>query len=164
MSSNMREVKMRNNIEQKLQDLGILLPPAAAPAANYVPYITVGNILFVSGQISQNSDGLVVGKLGSNFSVDEGYDAARLCGLALIAQVKSACGADWGRFSRVVRLGGFVNSTSDFLDHPKVINGASDLMVEVFGSCGAHSRAAVGSSSLPLGVAVEVEGVFELIG
>ena len=164
MSSNMREVKMRNNIEQKLQDLGILLPPAAAPAANYAPYITVGNILFVSGQISQNSDGLVVGKLGSNFSVDEGYDAARLCGLALIAQVKSACGTDWSRFSRVVRLGGFVNSTSDFLDHPKVINGASDLMVEVFGSCGAHSRAAVGSSSLPLGVAVEVEGVFELIG
>ena len=153
---------MIEDIEKNLTDLGIDLPLAAAPAANYVPYVKVGSILFVSGQISQNADGLVTGKLGSNFSLDDGYNAARLCGLALIAQVRSACDGDWSRFNRVIRLGGFVNCTSDFEEHPKIINGASDLMVEVFGDNGSHSRAAVGSSSLPLGVAVEVDGVFEL--
>ena len=153
---------MIEDIEKNLTDLGIDLPLAAAPAANYVPYVKVGSILFVSGQISQNADGLVTGKLGSNFSLDDGYNAARLCGLALIAQVRSACDGDWSRFNRVIRLGGFVNCTSDFEEHPKIINGASDLMVEVFGVYGSHSRAAVGSSSLPLGVAVEVDGVFEL--
>ena len=155
---------MPNGIEQKLNELGIVLPNAAAPAANYVPYVRSGNMLFVSGQISQSADGLVCGKLGSNFGLDDGYNAARLCGLALIAQVKSACEGDWGRFNRVVRLGGFVNCTDAFTEHPKIINGASDLMVEVFGEKGAHARAAVGSSSLPLGVAVEVDGIFELSG
>ena len=153
---------MPNGIEQKLKDLGITLPNAAAPAANYVSYVRTGNMLFVSGQISQNVDGLVLGKLGANFSLNQGYDAARLCGLALIAQLKSSCGGNWDLFKKVVRLGGFVNCTDDFKDHPKVINGASDLMVEVFGDKGMHARAAVGSSSLPLGVAVEVDGIFEL--
>ena len=119
-------------------------------------------MLFVSGQVSQDSDGLVIGKLGADFSLDDGYKAARLCGLALIAQVKSACGNDFSKLKRVVRLGGFVNCTGDFIEHPKIINGASDLMVEVFGERGTHSRAAVGSASLPMGVAVEVDGVFEL--
>ena len=157
-----REDKMPNEIEDKLKSLGIALPSAAAPAANYIPFVVAGNLLYVSGQISQSSNGLVVGKLGSNFSLEDGYSAARLCGLALIAQVKVACDGDWNRLKRVVRLGGFVNCTDDFLDHPKIINGASDLMVEVFGERGTHSRAAVGSSSLPLGVAVEVDGIFEL--
>ena len=153
---------MPNEFEQKLKDLGIVLPDAAAPAANYVPYVRIGNMLFVSGQISQNLDGLIVGQLGKNFSLDEGYQAARFCGLALISQVKSACDGDLSQLKRVVRLGGFVNASSDFTDHPKVINGASDLMVEIFGQKGTHARAAVGSSSLPLGVAVEVDGIFEL--
>ena len=153
---------MPNEIEQKLKNLGLELPNAAAPAANYVPFVISGKMLFVSGQISQNVDGLVMGKLGADFTLEKGYESARLCGLALIAQVKSACQGDWSLFSRVVRLGGFVNCTDDFKDHPKVINGASDLMVDVFGEKGTHARAAVGSSSLPLGVAVEVDGIFEL--
>tara|TARA_A100001011_G_scaffold315860_1_gene334665 strand:- start:171 stop:638 length:468 start_codon:yes stop_codon:yes gene_type:complete len=154
---------MSNEIDHKLKELGIVLPDAAAPAANYVPFVRSGTMLFVSGQISQNSNGLVLGKVGVNCSVDDGYEAARLCGLALIAQVRSACHNDWNRFKRVVRLGGFVNCGQDFMDHPKVINGASDLMVKVFGERGRHARAAVGSSSLPLGVAVEVDGIFELV-
>ncbi len=153
---------MPNEFERKLKDLGIVLPDAAAPAANYVPYVRIGNMLFVSGQISQNLDGLIVGQLGKNFSLDKGYQAARFCGIALISQVKSACDGDLSQLKRVVRLGGFVNASSDFTDHPKVINGASDLMVEIFGQKGTHARAAVGSSSLPLGVAVEVDGIFEL--
>ncbi len=154
---------MSNKINQRLKSLGIVLPNAAAPAANYVPFVRCGTMLFVSGQISQNSNGPVLGKLGDNFSLDDGYEAARLCGLALIAQVKSACNDDWSRLRRVVRLGGFVNCTQDFMEHPKVINGASDLMVKVFGDKGRHARAAVGSSSLPLGVAVEIDGIFELV-
>ena len=156
------EVKMSNDIERRLEDLKITLPNAAAPAANYIPYVRVGNMLFVSGQVSQGSDGLIIGKLGSNFSLDDGYKAARLCGLALIAQVNSACENDLSKLKRVVRLGGFGNCTGDFIEHPKIINGASDLMVEVFGERGTHSRAAVGAPSLPMGVAVEVDGVFEL--
>ena len=155
---------MSNDIEKRLAELNITLPNAAAPAANYVPFVRSGNMLFVSGQVSQNTEGLVIGKLGLDFSLDDGYKAARLCGLALIAQVKSACGNDLNKLKRVVRLGGFVNCTSDFTDQPKIINGASDLMVEVFAEKGAHARAAVGSVSLPMGVAVEVDGVFELIG
>ena len=150
------------NFDDKIKELKIELPEAKAPVGSYVATKIVGKLLYVSGQISQNVNGLVVGKLGSDFSIEEGYEAARLCGLALIAQVKSACDGDWSRFKRVVRLGGFVNSTNTFTEHPKVINGASDLMVEVFGDKGSHARAAVGSSSLPLGVAVEVDGIFEL--
>ena len=132
---------MLNQIEQKLNDLGITLPSAAAPAANYVPFVKSGNMLFVSGQISQSSEGLILGKLGDNFSLEEGYKAARCCGLALISQVKSACDGDWTHLKQVVRLGGFVNCTENFRDHPKVINGASDLMIEIFGEKGAHARA-----------------------
>ncbi len=153
---------MSTTIDARLKQLGIVLPVAPMPAANYVPYVQVGNMLFVAGQVSQNKNGFVVGKLGLNFSLEEGYDAAKLCGIALISQLKSACDDDLNRVKRVIRLGGFVNSTSEFTDHPKVINGASDLMVAVFGDAGKHSRAAVGSSSLPFGVAVEIDGIFEL--
>ena len=153
---------MSTTIDARLKKLEIVLPVAPMPAANYVPYVQVGNMLFVAGQVSQNKNGFVVGKLGLNFSLEEGYDAAKLCGIALISQLKSACDDDLNRVKRVIRLGGFVNSTSEFTDHPKVINGASDLMVAVFGDAGKHSRAAVGSSSLPFGVAVEIDGIFEL--
>lgn len=149
-------------IDAKLQELGIVLPDAPAPAANYVPFVQTGNTVFVSGQISSNAEGLILGKLGADMEVSEGQVAARSCGLALIAQVKAACGGDLDRVTRVIKLSGFVNSTPDFTQHPAVINGTSDLMAEVFGEEGAHARAAVGVASLPLGVAVEVEGIFEI--
>ena len=148
--------------EQKLADLGITLSDAPAPAANYVPYVQVGNLVYVSGQISTGPDGMVKGKLGGGFSVEDGQKAAALCAVNLISQLRSACGGDLDRLVRVVKLNGFVNSTQDFTDHPKVVNGASDLMVAVFGDEGRHARAAVGCSSLPLGVAVEIEGIFEI--
>ncbi|CAM3382501.1 RidA family protein [Paracoccus nototheniae] len=148
-------------VEQTLTDKGITLPAAPMPAANYVPFVQTGNLIFVSGQISANEAGLITGKLGDGFSVEDGAAAARRCGLALIAQLKSAIG-DLDRVTRVVKLTGFVNSTPDFTDQPKVINGCSDLMVEVFGDAGRHARAAVSAPSLPFGVAVEVEAVFEV--
>ena len=154
---------MSGTIDNRLEELGIALPMAAAPAANYVPYTVSGNLVFVSGQITLlNGDLKFLGKVGDKYTADEGYQAARLCGLNLIAQVKEACHGELEHVKRVVKLGGFVNCGPDFTDHPKVINGASDLMVEVFGDKGKHARAAVGSSSLPLGVAVEVEGIFEI--
>ena len=153
---------MSTNIEDKLKNLGIVLPSAPAPAANYVPYVKTGSTLYVSGQISQNESGFITGKLGLNLSTEEGYQAARYCAILLISQLKLACNGDLNKVESVVRLGGFVNSVPDFLDHPKVINGASDLMVEIFGDKGKHSRAATGASSLPFGVAVEVDGIFEI--
>jgi len=149
-------------IDTKLAELGITLPEAPAPAANYVPYVISGKMLFISGQVARNADGFITGQLGAGTSVEDGYAAARNCGLALIAQARAACGGDLDKLARVVKLSGFVNATADFTQHPAIINGASDLMVEVFGEKGRHARAAVGSSSLPLGVAVEVEAVFEL--
>lgn len=150
-------------IDDRLAELGLTLPEAAAPAANYVPYVQSGNLVFVSGQITLlNGELKYVGRLGQDFTTEDGYEAAKLCGLNLIAQVKAACGGDLGRVKRVVRLGGFVNCTAEFTDQPKVINGASDLMAEVFGDAGRHARAAVGVNTLPLGVAVEVEGLFEI--
>ncbi|MFC0199390.1 RidA family protein [Paracoccus rhizosphaerae] len=149
------------SVEQTLADKGITLPEAPMPAANYVPFVRTGNLVFVSGQISADENGLITGKLGDGTSVDQGAAAARRCGLALIAQLKSAIG-DLDRVTRVVKLTGFVNSTPDFTDQPKVINGCSDLMVEVFGDVGRHSRAAVSAPSLPFGVAVEIEAVFEV--
>lgn len=150
-------------IDARLSELGLTLPQAAAPAANYVPYVQSGNLVFVSGQITlENGDLKFVGRVGEDFTTEQAYEAAKLCGLNLIAQVKAACGGDLDRVTRVVRLGGFVNCTPDFTDQPKVINGASDLMAEVFGDAGKHARAAVGVNSLPLGVAVEVDGVFEI--
>ncbi|MEM7438887.1 MAG: RidA family protein [Pseudomonadota bacterium] len=153
---------MTNPIEEKLAALGHSLPDAPAPAANYVPYVQVGNILHVSGQIAKEGDTLLIGKLGDNMDVAAGQHAAEVCALNLLAQVKAACGGDLTRLKRVVRLGGFVNCTPDFTDHPAVINGASNLIGEVMGEAGQHARAAVGSSSLPLGVAVEIDGIFEL--
>ena len=153
---------MSTNIEDKLKNLGILLPSAPAPAANYVPYVKTGSTLYVSGQISQNESGFITGKLGLNLSTEEGYQAARYCAILIISQLKLACNGDLNKVESVVRLGGFVNSVPDFLDHPKVINGASDLMLEIFGDKGKHSRAATGASSLPFGVAVEVDGIFEI--
>lgn len=149
------------SIEATLAEKGITLPDAPAPAANYVPFAQSGNLIFVSGQISADENGPITGKLGENVSVEDGAAAARRCGLSLIAQVKAAVG-DLDRVKRVVKLTGFVNSTPDFGDQPKVINGCSDLMVEVFGDAGRHSRAAVSAASLPFGVAVEIEAVFEI--
>lgn len=149
------------SVEQTLADKGIILPEAPMPAANYVPFVRTGNLVFVSGQISADENGLITGKLGDGTSMEQGAAAARRCGLALIAQLKSAIG-DLDRVTRVVKLTGFVNSTPDFTDQPKVINGCSDLMVEVFGEAGRHSRAAVSAPSLPFGVAVEIEAVFEV--
>lgn len=148
-------------IDAKLAELGITLPEAPAPAANYVPYVISGKLLFISGQVSRNDAGFITGKLGADCALEEGYAAARSCGLALIAQAKAACGGNLDRVARVVKLGGFVNCTPDFTAQPTVINGASDLMAEVFGEAGRHARAAVGAV-LPLGVAVEIDAVFEL--
>jgi len=154
---------MRGKIETRLAELGITLPAATAPVANYVPWTISGRLIFISGQVGME-DGKPrwLGRLGDGLSVAEGYAAARLCGLNLLTQLKAACDGDLDRVTRVVRLGGFVNCTPDFTDQPKVVNGASDLMVEVFGNAGRHARAAVGAPSLPLGVAVEVDGVFEI--
>ena len=154
---------MAGQIEARLTELGIELPQAAAPAANYVPYVVSGNLVFVSGQVTVwNGEFRYQGKVGQDLGVEEGQAAARLCALNVIAQVKAACGGDLDRVVRIVRLGGFVNSTPDFTDQPKVINGASDLMAEVFGDKGKHARAAVSAAALPLGVAVEVEAVVEI--
>ncbi len=154
---------MAGAIDARLEELGIELPEAAAPAANYVPYVVSGKHVFVAGQITiHNGEIQYVGKLGRDYGIEEGEAAARLCALNIIAQVKAACGGDLDRVVRCVRLGGFVNSTADFTDQPEVINGASNLMVEVFGDKGKHSRAAVSAASLPRGVAVEVDAVFEI--
>ena len=153
---------MPESIEDRLQALGITLSEAPAPAANYVPYVQTGNLVFVSGQISQGPGGPITGKLGADMDVERGAEAARACAVALLAQVKAACGGDLARLERVVKLTGFVNSTPDFTDQPKVINGASDLLVEVLGEAGRHARAAVSAAALPLGVAVEIEGVFQI--
>jgi enamine deaminase RidA (YjgF/YER057c/UK114 family) len=149
-------------IDQRLADLGLELPAAPAPAANYVPFVVSGQMLYISGQISQDSSGLIKGRLGADMTTDEGAEAARRCALAIMAQARAACGGDLGRIARVVKLVGFVNSTPEFTDQPKVINGASDLMVAVFGEVGRHARSAVSAASLPLGVAVEIEAILEL--
>ncbi len=153
---------MNGSIEAKLTELGVTLPDAPAPAANYVPFVQVGSLLHVSGQISQGPDGLIKGKLGADLDVASGAAAAKRCAISLLAQVKAACGGDFSRLVRVVKLTGFVNSTGDFTDQPKVINGASDFLVAVLGEAGKHARSAVSAASLPLGVAVEIEGIFEI--
>ncbi len=154
---------MAGMIDGRLAELGIDLPQASAPAANYVPYVVSGNTVYISGQVTV-SDGELkfIGKLGDGYGVDDGYQAARLCGLNIIAQLKAACGGDLDRVTRCLKLGGFVNSTPDFGDQPKVINGASDLMVEVFQDKGKHARFAVSAASLPFGIAVEVDALFEI--
>jgi enamine deaminase RidA (YjgF/YER057c/UK114 family) len=150
------------SIDQRLAELGITLPEAAAPVAAYVPAVLTGNLLHISGQVSFAEDGSrITGRLGENMSLEEGQAAARRCGLMLLAQVKLALGS-LDRVSRIVKLGVFVNSSADFTDQPKVANGASELMQDVFGEAGRHARAAVGVPALPLGVAVEVDGIVEV--
>ena len=150
------------SIESRLAELGVALNAPPAPAANYVPSVRVGNLLFVSGQISQDADGLITGTLGADMDVEAGARAARTCAISLLAQVKAACDGDIERLRRVVKLTGFVNSTPDFADQPKVINGCSDFLVEALGEAGRHARSAVSAGALPLGVAVEIEGIFEV--
>lgn len=153
---------MPSAIETRLAELGVTLPDAPAPAANYVPFVVTGDIIYVSGQVSQTEAGFITGKLGAELSVDEGAAAAKTCAISLLAQAKAACGGDLDKLSRVVKLTGFVNSTPDFTDQPKVINGASDFLVEALGEAGRHARSAVSAGALPLGVAVEIEGIFQL--
>ncbi len=149
------------SIETKLMDLGIRLPEAAAPVASYVPTVQAGNLLYVSGQLPFIDNLLVTGKLGQDVNLAKGQEAARACGLMVLAQVKNALG-DLSRVSRIIKLSVFIAAASDFTDLPKVANGASDLMVSVFGEAGKHSRAAVGVPVLPLDAAVEVEAIFEV--
>lgn len=154
---------MSGTVAARLQELGVEIPEAAAPLANYVGHVVSGNLVFVSGQLPLAAGKLqVTGKLGESVSLEDGVAAARLCAINIIAQVKAACGGDLDRVARIVKLGGFVASTPDFTDQPKVINGASDLMAEVFGEAGRHARAAVATPSLPLDAAVEIDAVVEI--
>lgn len=154
---------MPGKVDERLAELKIELPDPATPIANYIPAVRSGNLLFLSGQICQwNGERRFVGKLGAEISLEEGKEAARLCGLNLLAQAKRALGGDLDRVLRVVRLAGFVNAVPGFGDQPRVINGASDLMVDIFGEAGRHSRSAIGVGSLPGGVAVEIEAVLEV--
>lgn len=151
------------SVADKLKDLGLELPAAAAPVASYVPTVEADNMLFVSGQISFAADGsLIKGRLGADMDVAAGQKAAERCALMILAQVGAALGGDFGRVERVVKLGVFVQCTPDFTDQPEVANGASDLFVKVFGDAGKHARAAVGVPALPRGVAVEVDAVLQL--
>jgi len=154
---------MAGKIDARLQELGITLPEPASPVANYVPYVKTGNLIFVSGQVPVAAGELkYVGKLGADVSLEDGQAAARLCGINIISQLKAALDGDLDRVVRVVKLGGFVNSTPDFAQQPQVVNGVSDLMVEVFADKGKHARAAVSAGALPSGVAVEVDAVVEV--
>ncbi len=150
--------------EENLKKLNIVLPIATDPVGSYVATKTLNKLIYISGQISIDASGnLIKGKVGKDLSVEEGYEAAKRCALSIISQAKKAVGNDLTKIKTCIKLTGFVNSTEDFIDQPKVINGASDLMVQVFGKDGAHARAAVSTNSLPLGVAVEVEAIFELV-
>ncbi len=151
------------NTEDILKENNIILPEAADPVGSYVAAKIIGKLLYISGQISIGSDGkLIKGKLGKDLTVEDGYKAAERCALSIVSQVKKACGGDLSKIKECVKLTGFVNSTEDFTDQPKVINGASDLIAKIFSEKGMHTRAAVSTNSLPLGVAVEVDAIFEL--
>ena len=151
------------NFEDKIKELQIELPEAKAPVGSYVATKIVGNLLYISGQISMNSKGeLIKGKVGKDLTTDEAYKAAERCGLSIVAQVKKACDGDLSKVKSCIKLTGFVNSTEDYIEQPKVINGASDLIASIFGEAGIHTRAAVSTNSLPLGVSVEVDAIFEL--
>ena len=151
------------SFEEKIKELKIVLPEAKAPVGSYIATKKVGNLLFISGQISINSNGeLIKGKIGKDLSLEDGYNAAKNCGLSIISQVKKACDDDLSKVKSCIKLTGFVNSTDNFVDQPKIINGASDLIASVFGEAGMHTRAAVSTNGLPLGVAVEVDAIFEL--
>jgi enamine deaminase RidA (YjgF/YER057c/UK114 family) len=151
-----------DGIEERLGSMGLRLPEAAAALAAYVPFVRAGDLLHVSGQISRDENGVIRGTLGDDVGIEQGAQAAQTCALQLLAQVRAACEGDWRRFVRVVKLTGFVASAPGFLDQPKVINGASELMIAALGEAGRHARSAVGVVALPLGAAVEVEGVFQL--
>ena len=151
------------NFEDKIKELKIELPEAKAPVGNYVATKIVGNLLYVSGQVSINSNGeLIKGKVGKDLTTDDAYKAAERCGLSIVAQAKKACAGDLSKIKSCIKLTGFVNSTDDYTEQPKVINGASDLIASIFGDAGMHTRAAVSTNSLPLGVSVEVDAIFEL--
>ena len=150
-------------IEDKLKKLNIILPEPKAPVGAYVATKVVGKLLFISGQVSiDKNTKLITGKIGKDLNLDEGYEAAKRCGLSIIAHVKNACGGDLDRIKTCVKLTGYVNSTDDFKDQPKIINGASDIIAKIFDEKGEHTRAAVSVNSLPLGVAVEVDAIFEI--
>jgi enamine deaminase RidA (YjgF/YER057c/UK114 family) len=152
-----------NKYEASLSKLGFTIPEPVLPVANFLPYVTAGNLVYISGQIPiRDGKILFVGRLGEDFNVEQGQRAARVCALNVLAVIQQACGGDLDRVVRCVRLGGFINSTPDFTDQPEVMNGASDLIVAVFGERGRHARTAVGVNSLPRGVAVEVDAVFEI--
>lgn len=154
---------MAGTVDGRLKDLGIEIPTPAAPAANYIPFVKSGNLVFVSGQIPLVAGKIEgVGKVGKDFTTEQAKAIARICAINLIAQAKAACGGDLDRVARVVKVGGFVNCVDGYTEQPEVVNGASDLMVAVFGDKGRHSRFAVGTNALPRGVAVEVEAVFEV--
>ena len=151
------------NFEDKIKELQIELPEAKAPVGSYVATKMVGKWLYISAQISMNSKGeLIKGKVGKDLTTDEAYKAAERCGLSIVAQVKKACDGDLSKVKSCIKLTGFVNSTEDYIEQPKVINGASDLIASIFGEAGMHTRAAVSANSLPLGVSVEVDAIFEL--
>lgn len=150
-------------IAEKLEEKGLALPNAAAPAANYVPYVITGKTVHIAGQLPFiNGQQQYIGKLGADASIEDAYEGARCCFLNILAQINAAVDGDLSRVKRLVKLGGFVNSTDDFNDHPKVVNGASDLAVEIFGDAGRHARFAVGAASLPFGVMVEIDAIFEI--
>lgn len=154
---------MAGTVDARLKQLGVEIPTPAAPVANYVGFVKSGNLVFVSGQVTmQGGKPQFIGKLGREISTEQGQEAAKLCAINIVAQLKAACEGDLDRVERIVKLGGFVNSTPDFTDQPKVINGASDFMVAVFGDKGRHARAAVSAGSLPLGVAVEIDCIAEI--
>ena len=151
------------SFDNKIKELNLILPNAADPVGSYVAAKVSGKLLYISGQISMNENGqLIKGKLGKDLNTEAGYNAAKRCGLSIIAQVKKACENDLSKVKSCIKLTGFVNSTDDFTEQPKVINGASDLIASVFGNAGMHTRAAVSTNSLPLGVSVEVDAIFEL--
>ena len=151
------------NFDEKIKELKVELPNAKAPVGSYVATKIVGKLLYVSGQISIDSKGdLIKGKVGKDLTTDEAYEAAKRCGLSIVAQIKKACDGDLSNIKSCIKLTGFVNSTEDYIEQPKVINGASDLIASIFGEAGMHTRAAVSTNSLPLGVSVEVDAIFEI--
>ena len=151
------------DIDARLKELGINLPGVPLPAGNYVPCTVAGGMLLVSGQLpTLDGKPQFIGKVGREYSIEQGQECARICGLNILAQVKNVLGGDWHKIKRIARIGVFVNASDDFTDHPKVANGVSDMMVNIFGDAGKHARFAVGVSSLPFGVAVEIEATFEL--
>lgn len=154
---------MTNNIEKKISELGITIPQALTPVANYVPYVKTGNQIFISGQLPiENGEVKYIGKVGKEISVEDGAKAARICAINLIAILKNACDGNLDKVVRCVKLGIFINAVPEFTDHPKVGNGASDVMVEIFGDAGKHARFSMGAGSLPRGVSVEIDAVFEI--